>query len=183
MYAIMFVSIIVFPIVYLLNLDPSVQQLISSIGFAVGTLSAISVIFGPKSWLLLQGAELDSKLGIVMPGGKKKSGFGDKVSATDPVEVPLLDTNVNMVFTKRNAEENSKMCREQIIKWQRMLLHVENNVLISTTTNHQTSETNRPPSSSHLGGAALYPEVEVGQDAHQDMATVTEERDHIQTIA
>ena len=119
----MFICCIVFPIVFLLNLDPTVQELISGIGFALASLSTLIVVFGPKSWLLLQGAELDSKLGIVMPGGKKNglgaydAKVGDKSMGDKPA---IINETADLNFSKRNLEENSKLCREQILKWQQV---------------------------------------------------------------
>lgn len=140
MYAIMFISSVVFPIVYLLGLDPAVAALISGIGFAIGTLTALIVLFGPKTWLLWQGAILDSKLGIIMPGGKNKNLIGhskvaDKVENT---EMPVMSTQVNMNFGKSYADQNSKLCREQIVRWQSLLLQVENGVGLPTSSQHSS---------------------------------------------
>lgn len=70
MYVIIFISAIVFPIVFLLKMDPSTKQLIAGIGFAIAAMSAMCATFVPKIYLLLQGADLDSKMGIVFPNGK-----------------------------------------------------------------------------------------------------------------
>ena len=72
MYVITFVSAIVFPIVFLLPIFPEVRLLISSVGFAIATLSAMSATFVPMMYLLLLGADLDAKMGIVMPNGRAR---------------------------------------------------------------------------------------------------------------
>ena len=76
MYVITFISAIVFPIIFLLPIFPEVQLLISSVGFAIATLSSMCANFVPKIYLLIIGAELDSKRGIVMPNRTKADGKG-----------------------------------------------------------------------------------------------------------
>eukprot|EP01041_Mallomonas_annulata_P013215 gene13215-27958_t len=83
-YVIAFVSLMVFPIVFLLPLSPEYLQLIVGMGFAVATFSALLALFGPKALLLWQGADLDHNFNLVMKAA-------DKIKA-DPSSTNVSDT-------------------------------------------------------------------------------------------
>ena len=151
MYVIVFVAVIIFAIVFLINLDPATANLITGIGFALADLSAMSVLFVPKALLLWQGADLDSKMNIILPSGKHINSTrilnGDqKVNAGDGViEKPVYEEESQSKLGK-NREANIKICKEQVMKWQRLLLQIENKALIQTNSNSnsKTTESNNP---------------------------------------
>ena len=55
MTAIVMVSILVFPIVFLISLSVATQDVIIACGFALSTIFAFFVMFGPKAFALLFG--------------------------------------------------------------------------------------------------------------------------------
>ena len=62
----MFVCAVTFPIVFLsLNPNPAMLITIMAAGFSVATFGATMIMFGPKSALLWEGADVDENFGIV----------------------------------------------------------------------------------------------------------------------
>ena len=62
----MFVCAVTFPIVFLsLNPNPAMLITIMAAGFSVATFGATMIMFGPKTALLWEGADVDENFGIV----------------------------------------------------------------------------------------------------------------------
>jgi hypothetical protein len=90
---ILLVCIMVFPIVFLLNLAPMIQQLIASLAFGLCTISTLAILFGPKIytlWIENDDLHLHSKKndGSGRNGGSQKAkpvaGGGPGGSVRDP---------------------------------------------------------------------------------------------------
>ena len=77
MYVIILLCLLIFPIVFFLGLKPSVALFLGGLAFGIGIITALSVLFGPKIWLLMNGMDLDRNLNIV-----KVVGRGSSVVAT-----------------------------------------------------------------------------------------------------
>jgi hypothetical protein len=59
------VSILVFPVVFLVDMSFATKTLISSFAFAIGTASALGFIFIPKMYALLSGKDVDKNFQII----------------------------------------------------------------------------------------------------------------------
>ena len=136
MYTIIFCSFIVFLLVFLIQIDPQTSELIIGIGFALATLSAELALFLPKAILLWKGADLNNKMQIIMPDGRtlaehlnksdnsaeRSGGTGDK---------PIYDKDATMLLGK-NKDQNVLVCKEQILRWQKLMMSIESRQLIGT---------------------------------------------------
>jgi len=145
MYVIIFVSAIVFPIVFLIKLDPQTAELITGIGFSLANISAQGALFLPKALLLWSGAELDKNMNIIYPPGR-----GPQKQKIDDVNNNNNEANgggrsdgapiyAGESKLGKNKEENVKICKEQILKWQKMLLFIESRSLNSNSSNSSSS--------------------------------------------
>jgi len=100
----------------------------------------MAVLFGPKTFLLLTGMDLDRNLNLVKVGDRKGGAVvsGDKNAQQTKYgaeeDLPILDLPVSEILKKGNKESNMKLCREQILKWQSLLLRIENSELNSSNS-------------------------------------------------
>ena len=74
-----------FPLVLALGLDPPVKELLVGLFFFLASMFMMLVYFGPRTYLLLTGADLNSKLQIVYKG-KKKGRLVDQLRASIAVQ-------------------------------------------------------------------------------------------------
>eukprot|EP01036_Dinobryon_divergens_P035877 gene35877-46574_t len=66
MYLIVFVCSVTFPIVYFkIDPTPALLLMVMAVGFIVATVGCITLLFGPKAKLLLDGADVDENFAIV----------------------------------------------------------------------------------------------------------------------
>jgi len=70
------VCAIVFPLVHLISLSPTTQQLVIALGFGLSILSTLAVLFGPKIALLLSGADVDNNLSVTSNPSQRPGASG-----------------------------------------------------------------------------------------------------------
>jgi len=176
-YTILFLSCIIGPIVWLIQLDPYIANFLVSIGFGIGTISGISLLLGPKFLMMFRGATVDSKLNVVY----KSSLTGKKILAeSDSVADPALTPNdldaKKLKAGRGNSDENSVVCKEHIRKWTTWLTFYENQILFNSITNSSTTQSNFREPSSHSRSIA---EDKEGKDGNgTGLLTTTNDNEH-----
>lgn len=143
-YIIIFLCCIIGPIVWLIQLDPYIANFLIGIGFAVGTITGICVLLGPKFLMIFRGATVDSKFNVIY-----KSSITGKKIATDDSNVidPALTPNdpdvTKLKIGRGHYDENSVVCKENIRKWNTWLVFYENQLLFTNVSNDsRTSQSN-----------------------------------------
>ena len=118
MYIIVAVVIAEVAMDYFANFNPVTKQFVVNLAFAVCTITTISVYFGSKARLLLEGAEFDANMSIV-----KKSKVASKYAAkSEPSLSENNYANMKMVelanaleaLQRGSSTSNKKLCTEQI---------------------------------------------------------------------
>jgi hypothetical protein len=136
MYFIIFVSVIVFLLVFLIQIDPQTAELIIGLGFALATLTAEMALFLPKAILLWKGAELNNKMQIIMPDGRtlaehnNKAQIGDD-KAAEKDNKPVYEKD-SLTLLGKNKDQNVIVCKEQIMRWQRLMMSIEQRQILGT---------------------------------------------------
>jgi len=163
MYVIVSVSVLVFPIVFLVPLQPSVSDLISGMAFAIAVLGSMCSLFVPKALLLWQGADLDAQFRIVMPTKAGNDSF-DKYDATFNLhhslhaedQFPDAEAIRSVQNSKIPRDQKKDICREQIEKWQILLMKLENKNILDDSSGGLMSSSHPTRSSAHnLSSVAL----------------------------
>ena len=146
MYVIVSVSVLVFPIVFLVPLQPAISDLISGMAFAIAVLGSMSSLFAPKALLLWQGADLDAQFRIVIPtkavdnSGKYVAALQVQNSLHGEDQYPDTEAIRSVQNKKIPREQKKDICREQIEKWQSLLMKLENkNILDDSSGGLKTS--------------------------------------------
>ena len=143
---IVMICVMVFPIIFLLNLDPAVNQLIASLAFAVADVASISILFGPKVLTLVAGADLDgldikkkSPKVAIDDGGEDDGKLEKKSGRMGPGEVAkgqkgdlrYADGDIHKI---KNLDERANICRQQVDKWRAMLVQIEERISSAGST-------------------------------------------------
>ena len=140
MYVIILLSILIGSIVFFLGLKPSVSIFLVGLAFGIGIITSMAVLFGPKSYLLLTGMDLDRNLNLINVGDRKGGAAvaGENRTQTSKYvpdeDLPMMDLPLPEILKKGKKESNMKLCREQILKWQSLLLRIENSDLNSNNS-------------------------------------------------
>ena len=140
MYVIVSVSVLVFPIVFLVPLQPAVSDLISGMAFAIAVLGSMSSLFAPKALLLWQGADLDAQFRIVMPtkavdnSGKYDAALNLQSSLHAEDQFPDMEAIRSVQNKKIPREQKKDICREQMEKWQSLLMKLENKNILDDSS-------------------------------------------------
>ena len=134
MTVIVMICALVFPIVFLIQLTPAIQQLIASASFAIAGLISLMIFFAPK--LLL----------VVFDGSKNSNGSGNAVSdMTKPKSSAIAPQGggsseplVAAASAMKNLspDEQVAYCKNQITLWQALLIKVGDN---TSGSNSQSS--------------------------------------------
>jgi len=147
---ILMLAVLVFPIVFLLGLEPVVYQIIASVSFGVAAIVTVNAIFLPKAISILSSQENHINLKhkkkhkVVVPVNDANN--EGHVSITQTSSIPL---NINGVFTTNNnvvvnqenifevtkaivskmkPDDKTRFCYENISNFQAMLLNVHSNM-------------------------------------------------------
>jgi hypothetical protein len=122
--------ILLFPIIFLLDLIPYVNQIIASLSFAIGNMVAASLLFVPKALLLFAGEDVDltgqvknHKINKSAKDNRNKVAVTSDNAAEEDSE-PIF-ANVKEAFSNKSLDQRSQICRTQIEKWRAMLLQIE----------------------------------------------------------
>ena len=138
---IVFLSALIFPILFLLNLPPSTQQVIAASGFGIAAFITATVLFVPKIHMLISGHDIASDLKLRAKDSRK----GQKSMRVSPSnETPLtvrspgavtpasvyrgdadsVYLNCDYAMKGLSEEAKAKLCVDQINKWQAALLRL-----------------------------------------------------------
>ena len=178
MYVIILLSILIGSIVFFLGLKPSVSIFLVGLAFGIGIITSMAVLFGPKSYLLLTGMDLDRNLNLIKVGdikggaavaGENKTQANKYGSSED---LPDMNLPLPEILKKGKKESNMILCREQILKWQSLLLRIENSDL-----NSNSSMTSSVVASSKSQKNS-YLESAIVQDQDEILAEDNELEDH-----
>lgn len=126
MTSILLISFLVFPIVFLISLPHSLQQLIQAVAFALASLMTLFIFFVP----LLLKVSGDKKRGMsdddVILGSSTKSGVGPaKISPTDEYSHSETFVLSFVALKKVSEEERLAFCLDQVNKWRATMLQME----------------------------------------------------------
>jgi hypothetical protein len=133
----------VFPIIFLLNLDPAVNQLIASLSFAFADIAAMAILFVPKVFTLLDGADLDGldikkkspKIAIddVQDNARveKKRSFKGNPGQVASGDLLFAESILHKV---KDLDERAFICRQQIDQWRAKLVQVEERISSTGST-------------------------------------------------
>ena len=130
-----FLSALIFPVIFLLDLPPTTVQIVSGIGFAVASLTTSLIIFVPKMWTIWHGEDLTPSLKIGKVAGSKISPEIHKTSGTVNTGSTLSPSTSNRVtdtdYVDKSlkglpTEAKVKLCVEQVNRWQAALLKIAN---------------------------------------------------------
>ena len=155
-----------FPIVFLVPLQPAFSDLISGLAFAVAVLGSMSSLFAPKALLLWQGADLDAQFRIVMPAKTKKGISSEKLDATNLQsslqwdEYPDIEAIQSLQSNKIPREEKKVICREQIEKLQYFLIKLENKNIFGDGASDKTTNS-QPTRNSFLNNSTVAPKYSI----------------------
>jgi hypothetical protein len=145
MYIIILMCFLIAPIVFFLGLQPSVAIFLVGMGFGIAIISSMAVLFGPRTMLLLNGMDLDKNLNLI----KVNDGKGAAVIATEKKaaeafgpsdDLPKLDIPLEKLLKQGNKASNMELCRQQIVKWQSLLLRIENSALNTNSSANSNSQ-------------------------------------------
>ena len=129
--AITMISILVFPIVFLMDFKPPVQQFVASSGIGLASLITIVVVFAPKFSILYYGKDVDANFGFKMQTPKSKfhknkvAASGGQGEGTPDVSVSSglnVRATVLQLVKGKTGEERQMYIMQQIHEWQRALL-------------------------------------------------------------
>jgi hypothetical protein len=148
--------VLVFPIVFLLGMTPTINQIIASLSFAFGNIVSVGLLFGPKALIVLSGEDLQFD-------GKKPKGVGSQIApgaqayeataaSTSESSDPIF-ANTKEAFKGKNLDERSQICRAQIEQWRALLLQIE----ARESSNTKGSSTNKV---SHIAASEALPDLE-----------------------
>mmetsp|Transcript_14546 Transcript_14546/g.13148 ORF Transcript_14546/g.13148 Transcript_14546/m.13148 type:complete len:162 (-) Transcript_14546:263-748(-) len=149
-------SVLVFPIVFLLGLEPNVYQIIASLSFGVAAVVTVNTIFLPKAISILSNKTAvkinlkhAKKHKIVVPvatdvdlGGNGMSQSTSGVFNNTSVTQDNLFDISKAILAKMQPEERIRFCYENISKWQAMLLNPNSNM--SQGSSHASSMIDNP---------------------------------------
>ncbi len=113
------ICLLIFPIVFLLNLDYNYRQILASISFAIATISTITILFLPKTLILISGGDIDNKLGVTSSNNKYAT------SSTISPENSIQVLSASEAAKTGSIESRILVCREQVQLWQKLLLQLE----------------------------------------------------------
>jgi hypothetical protein len=120
--SILMISILAFPVVFLLNLPPATQQLIASMSFAFAGYLTTIIIFGPKMLSLVYYREdLGSNLEIqrkanykINPEGHANGGSQSMITGT------FVQSTV--ALKKMSHDQRVAFCKQQVAEWEAVLM-------------------------------------------------------------
>jgi hypothetical protein len=117
---ILMISVLVFPVVFLLNLDPVVQQVIASVNFAFAGYGTIIILFGPKIFaLVFSKSDEDASKPEVKQQKSKISPEVDATKATATCPLTKAAANLDKVV---NPLERVAYIKKQMEEWGVLLM-------------------------------------------------------------
>ena len=130
----MSVIIIAFPIIFILDMSPIINQMITAIVFFITIIVTIFVIFIPKIVHLLRGKDIDSNLAFKKV---KRKPDNNKIHQAETIERAVSGTVIAQSLDPADMEvvagkvlhglsnfERLKVCNNYITMWNNMLLKI-----------------------------------------------------------
>lgn len=115
-----FLSMIGFPTIFLLNLDPVMQQIISALCFSAVSFDVIAMYFSPKIYPLIEHRlRVFKRYTEKINPSESSHGSYQTEDASDTLLVAGM-----AALKHKDVDEKNKICIEQIGKWQALLLRL-----------------------------------------------------------
>jgi hypothetical protein len=143
MSAIVLVSVLILPIIFLLGLPHHTAELIASFGFGFGAIVTLTLVFIPKmsahyNW---DGAKHSAKVAMeaMLSAKSKRRPSQVAPTAAEGMIDMLLDQDVEHLLKGKTNQEKLLACQEQMRRWQAVLMHHQRLALNSTNSNVRAS--------------------------------------------
>jgi hypothetical protein len=148
--SIFMISLLVFPVVFLLNLPPATQQLIASVSFAFAGYLTTGIIFGPKMLsLVYYGEDLGSNMEVQHKANNKIAPEG---AAAGFNQITGTFVRSTVAMKKMSHDQRVVLCRQQVAEWEALLMHqIEMN---TTDSNGKALQSNPGSRVSSLNNAS-----------------------------
>jgi hypothetical protein len=178
MSAIVLLSSLVLPIVYLLGLPEYNCELIASLGFGFGSITALSLLFVPKILTVYAPSMSNKSSKIVavaadmLNSSKKKDGGHDAAQGPGHEDGTVSIVDSERMMKGKSREQRLIICQEQMSGWQALLIRQQAAAMNTTSSNSASggshgvngSSYDLPPrdkiaSSQLQPDADLYPEL------------------------
>lgn len=130
MSAIVLVSVLILPLVFVLGLPPFTAELIASMAFGFGAITALLLLFVPKMWLVYTTRDNDKNLykiaaAEIAASGKSFRRFPplEGLSRRKPYKASVLAEEAEEMFQGMEKQERLAVCHDQLLSWQAILLN------------------------------------------------------------
>jgi hypothetical protein len=142
MSAIVLISVLVLPIVYLLGLPPYNCELIGSLAFGLGTLTALVMLFVPKVMVVYAPglSRKSSKVAAIAADILSASGTLTGSMESDPETSNTFQDSERMLKGK-SREQRMLICQEQMTGWQALLMRQQAAAMNTTDSKNSASGT------------------------------------------
>ena len=150
-------SALVFPLVFLFELDVTLKLTIAMIALAFVTLAISLLIFGPKAKSLFEGDEVDENMQIKKTSNSNSGGsymqseiptasIVKKTSAKyENGNAKDLMFNKQMDGRKLPPEERYRVCKEQVEMWSSLLAKMDQDSDARSSGSHNSSYASQGP--------------------------------------
>lgn len=172
-----FLVAFVFPLVFILNMSPTTNQLVVCIAFAYSGISSILIICGSKTYYILSGMDLDKDLKLTKsyPNRLGRAGIAPmtdhKLMEVDSKAKFRVNNEDNIRVQAKKAlhglsvEEKLLRCHDEINIWQEMVL----NINTSSNSNQKSSSMPGRDNSNVVVLGAPSPMSAIQKEISQDM--------------
>jgi hypothetical protein len=167
-FTIIFVSIAGLPIVMSLPLDPYLKELVVGFCFFIALVAANGFYFGPKSYLLLTGADLNAQFQLVQ---KKNSKVLSKDQMAETLRNENVQEDVDHIVREEFKREVPKNCtlqhaRTRVQLWKELVAKLEMQATIesgSGNTRGVAAGLSGGSNSQHSHGHSVHESVSVAE--------------------
>jgi hypothetical protein len=156
MSAIVLISVLVLPIVYLFGLPQYHCELIASLGFGFGSIAAITLLFVPKLLTVYlpsisQSSKVAAIAAEIIMSSKKK--IPDAGAGTGNGGASSTFHDSEAMLKGKSHEQRLMICQEQMMGWQALLMRQQAHAM-DTSSNHSHSHSNSHCHSAGVEGSA-----------------------------
>jgi hypothetical protein len=140
MSAIVLICLLVLPIVYLLGLPEYNCELIASLGFGVGAMTALTMLFVPKMLTVYAPAPnmKSGKVAAIAAQMMNASGKMDQTVGSSGTESSTSFQDSEKMLKHKSREQRLVICQEQMTGWQTLLM-MQQAAALNTTSSHSAS--------------------------------------------
>jgi hypothetical protein len=111
---------LVIPLVFVFDLNPDTQLLVTIIALEIATISVMLIVFIPKIMAIVEGDEVDDNLQI-----KRVNKYESKDSANENKELAELKFAGNIDDMKLSKDKKFAVAKEQVAQWTELLMKLE----------------------------------------------------------